>query len=145
MNHIEFFVRMEPVAQGRPKFSTAGGFAKAYDPKKSRDAKSYIRLAAAEALEGQAPLEGPLVVNITTIRPVPKSASQRKIKEMLAGAIVPITKPDVSNYVKLVEDALNGVAWLDDSQIVDSVSSKRYGTVPGFHVNIKPYEPKIEL
>lgn len=145
MSQIEFFVRMEPVAQGRPKFSTAGGFSKAYDPQKSRDAKSYIRLAAVEALAGQAPLEGPLVIHITTIRPVPKAASQRKVKEMIAGLIVPTTKPDVSNYIKLVEDALNGVAWLDDSQIVDSYSGKRFGMVPGFQVNIKQYQPKIEV
>ena len=131
---------MDPVAQGRPRFSAAGGFAKAYDPKKSRDAKSYIRLAAVEAIKEKPPMEGPLVVKITTIRPIPKATSQKKIKQMLAGLVVPITKPDVSNYVKLVEDALNGVAWRDDSQIVDCSSGKRYGLVPGFKISIRQYE-----
>jgi Holliday junction resolvase RusA-like endonuclease len=140
MNQIEFFVRMDPIAQGRPKFSSVGGFTRAYDPKKSRDAKSYIRLAAVEALKGKPPMEGPLVVKITSVKPIPKAASKKKTKEMLDERIVPITKPDVSNYLKLVEDALNGVAWRDDSQIVDCASGKRYGLVPGFHICVRQYE-----
>ena len=33
----------EPIAQGRPRFSTHGKFVKAYDPKKSREGKDAIK------------------------------------------------------------------------------------------------------
>lgn len=39
----------------------------------------------------------------------------------------PTVKPDITKLVRGIEDALNGVAWRDDSQIVDQKVSKRYG------------------
>jgi hypothetical protein len=36
----------EPVAQGRPRFSTRGGVFRAYDPPDSRDYKDYIKMLA---------------------------------------------------------------------------------------------------
>lgn len=142
MRQIEFFVAMEPVAQGRPRFTQFANHTKAYDPQKSRDAKSYIRLAASEAMGQEAPLEGALRLLIVTQRPTPKSASQRKIREMLSGIIMPTTKPDVSNYQKLVEDALNGVVWRDDSQLVDCRSIKKYSIKPGFFIQVSEYFPE---
>lgn len=44
---IEVYISGEPVAQGRPRFSTFGGYVKAYDPAKSRDFKNLVRLEAA--------------------------------------------------------------------------------------------------
>ena len=38
----------------------------------------------------------------------------------------PSVRPDLSNYVKVIEDALNGVVWEDDGQIIDLFLSKRY-------------------
>ena len=135
---------MEPVAQGRPKFSSAGGFVRAYDPKKSRDAKSYIRMQAAEAM-GMDPLfTGPVAIEITAFRATPKSTSGRKAREMIGGFIIPTTKPDMSNYLKLVEDALNGIIWRDDSQIVDSLVRKRYGLTPGYEIIVREYLPEVE-
>ncbi len=40
---IEFTVYGEPVAQGRPRASTRGGFVKMYDAKKSKDFKQYVK------------------------------------------------------------------------------------------------------
>lgn len=74
---IQFTVYGEPVAQGRPKFSTAGGFPRAYDPAKSRDYKDYVRLAASEYAPA-ALLEGPLGIAVTAFRSTPKSFSQKK-------------------------------------------------------------------
>ena len=44
------------------------------------------------------------------------------------GAIKKCSKPDVDNLAKTVCDALNGIAWLDDSQIVRMSAVKRYGS-----------------
>ena len=40
---VTFTIPGDPVPQGRPRFSTHGGFARAYDPKKSRDGKSVVK------------------------------------------------------------------------------------------------------
>ena len=50
MKTLQFTIPGDPVSQGRPRFSTHGGFARAYDPKKSREGKAVVRLCASEAL-----------------------------------------------------------------------------------------------
>lgn len=133
---IQFTVYGEPVAQGRPKFSTAGGFPKAYDPAKSRHYKDYVRLAATEHAPA-VPLEGPLGMVLTVYRSTPKSFSKRKAALAEDGKLTPTTKPDVDNYLKGVKDALKGVIWRDDSQVVEVYARKRYSARPRIEVKIK--------
>jgi Holliday junction resolvase RusA-like endonuclease len=136
---ISFTIYGDPVAQGRPRFSTAGGFVKAYDPAKSRDYKDYVKLAAAEHAPKQL-LEEALVLEIYIYRPIPKSFSKAKTMDAECGFIRPTTKPDVDNYLKGIKDALKTVIWKDDSQVVDVYASKFYSNRPRIEVTIKPVE-----
>ncbi|MGN7352380.1 MULTISPECIES: RusA family crossover junction endodeoxyribonuclease [unclassified Paenibacillus] len=135
---ITFTVFGEPVAQGRPRASTQGGFVRMYDPEKSKDYKDYVRLAAAEHAPA-ALLEGPIGMVLTVYRTIPKAISKSPKKAALAeaGQIVPTTKPDVDNYLKGVKDALKGVIWKDDSQVVEVFARKRYSARPRIEVKIK--------
>ncbi|MDT3426096.1 Holliday junction resolvase RusA-like endonuclease [Paenibacillus forsythiae] len=133
---IQFVVYGEPVAQGRPRATTVGGFVRLYDPKKSRDFKDYVRLAAT----GHAPaklLEGPLGIAVTAYRSTPKSFSRKKAAAAERGEILPVSKPDADNYLKGVKDALKGVIWKDDSQVVDAFVRKRYSARPRIEIKIK--------
>jgi Holliday junction resolvase RusA-like endonuclease len=67
---------------------------------------------------------------------VPKSWSEKKRQQALAGLIKPIGRPDCSNYLKGVEDALNGIAYLDDSQIVLVHVTKQYSLEPRAEIRI---------
>lgn len=136
---ISFTVYGEPVAQGRPKFSTFGGFTKVYDPKKSRDYKDYVKLAAAEHAP-KALIEEPIMLELVIYRPIPKSFSKAKTLDAERGFIRPVTKPDVDNYLKGVKDALKNVIWKDDSQVVDVYASKFYSHRPRVEVIIKNVE-----
>lgn len=64
--NLTFTIPGEPTAQGRPRFSTHGGFVKAYDPEKSRNYKAYVKLLASEAMKniGLTLTELPLGVEI---------------------------------------------------------------------------------
>lgn len=53
MTELLITIPGEPCAQGRPRFSTAGGFVKAYDPAKSRNYKAYVKLIAQEEIKTQ--------------------------------------------------------------------------------------------
>ncbi|OMD02745.1 RusA family crossover junction endodeoxyribonuclease, partial [Paenibacillus odorifer] len=53
------------------------------------------------------------------------------------GDILPVTKPDADNYLKGVKDALKGIIWKDDSQVVDAFVRKRYSAQPRIEVKIK--------
>lgn len=133
---IAFTVYGEPVAQGRPRLATINGHARAYDPKKSRDYKDYVKLAAA-AHAPAALLEGALCIAVKVFRPIPKSFSKKKVAEAERGQIRPTSKPDADNYVKGIKDALNTVIWKDDSQIVDMHVTKWYSQRPRVEVEIK--------
>lgn len=122
------------VPQGRPRLTTRGGHAHAYDPKRSRDYKLHVKQCITAQLadvSGEAnpfPLAYPLKLTVMEFREPPKSWSRRRREAALAGRILPTTKPDMSNVLKIIEDALNGVLWLDDSQIVDVNAVKRYNS-----------------
>ena len=134
MREFRAVVLGEPVAQGRPRFSRQGGFVKAYDPTKSRDYKQYVRLVASEDAP-ETPVTGAVVLSLKIYRAVPKSMSKRKREAALAGKLRPTTRPDVSNVLKGVEDALKGLWYADDSQIVG------YGTLGKWYDK----QPRIEI
>ena len=73
---------------------------------------------------------------ITAIFSVPRSDSKAVKDAKLAGTILPTIKPDCDNIAKIVCDALNGLAYADDKQIVECSVQKRYGDLPRVEVTI---------
>lgn len=132
---IQFTVYGEPVAQGRPRFSNQGGFTKVYDPAKSKDFKKYVKLVAAEHRPEHL-LDGPLQMDVKIYKASLKGFSKKKAALAEEGALRPVTKPDVDNYVKGVKDALKSVIWKDDSQVVDLHISKWYSEIPRIEITI---------
>lgn len=112
---IQFTIPGEPVPQARPRLTKRGI---AYTPEKSRRYKEYIRLIASAEMAGKTPLAGPLCLSVRVYRSAPKSGGRKWQAEAKTGLRRPVTKPDLDNYVKAVQDGLNGIVWHDDSQIV---------------------------
>ena len=48
----------------------------------------------------------------------------------------PTVPPDLDKLIRNCGDALTGVAWKDDSQIVQITSIKVYGPIPGVEISI---------
>ena len=138
MSEFTLAITGEPVAQGRPKFSTAGGHPRAVDPAKSREYKQIVSFMARQRMEelGTGLMEGPLRLIVYVFRVPPKSMGKRKCAEACAMSKGIQVKPDLDNYIKLVSDALNGVVYADDSQIVAIEASKRYAAMPGMTVRV---------
>ncbi|MFC7783327.1 RusA family crossover junction endodeoxyribonuclease [Rossellomorea sp. GCM10028870] len=136
---IQFTVYGTPVAQGRPRFSSQGGYTRAYDPKKSKDFKKYVKLVAAENRPKKL-LEGPLQLFIRVYKPTLKNFSQKKLAAAESGELRPLTKPDVDNYVKGIKDACNQILWKDDSQVVELLASKWYSEDPRIEIMVVPIE-----
>ena len=53
---------------------------------------------------------------------------------------MPTTKPDGDNILKVVLDALNGLAYDDDRQVVKMCIIKVYGSNPGLVVQVGEYK-----
>ena len=135
--HIEFEIPGAPVAKGRPKFSTYGGFPKAYTPAKTRNAEAFVKKCFLEQVKDfKMPNKGPIMLYIVFFMPVPTSISKKKHKELVEKQAWHTKKPDLDNLVKLVNDALNGVAWEDDGCISFTQAIKCYGATPKTCVEI---------
>ena len=83
--------------------------------------------------------EEALKVSISAVYEPPKSTSKRNRERMLNGQIWPTKKPDADNIAKVVLDALNGVAYKDDTQVVHLDVIKMYGESAYVEVTIRPY------
>jgi Holliday junction resolvase RusA-like endonuclease len=78
--------------------------------------ENFIALNA-EKLWKKPPLKGPLRMScIFAIKP-PSSWSEKKKKEAVLGFDLPDKKPDLSNILKTIEDALEGIVYENDCQI----------------------------
>ena len=93
--------------------------------------------AAHQALDGAAPLEGPLSVAIVCRFIAPPSAPKKTRAAMLAGVKRPTKRPDLDNLIKNL-DGLNGVAFADDAQVVQIAASKVYAETAGVDITIIP-------
>lgn len=123
----------EPVPAGRPRFNHNGH---AYDPRRSRDYKRFVSQEAKMKYHGGLLRDMPLKVEIRVYRHVQRSLSKVERDRRLRGEHRPIVKPDTSNYVKLIEDALTGIVWEDDNLITDLVASKWYSDDPRIEVTV---------
>lgn len=135
--NLTFTIPGEPTAQGRPRFSTHGGFVKAYDPEKSRNYKAYVKLLASEAMQniGLTLTELPLGVEIIADVGIPSKSKKFK-EQALNGLQLPIKKPDVDNVAKIILDSISGIVYKDDKQIVKLTVSKKYSDTPKVEVKI---------
>jgi len=140
---IEFTVPGAPVGKGRPRIIKIAGHSRMKTPEKTANYESLVALAAHRAMAGHPMLLGPCDVTLRIIVPVPASWSQKKQRAALAGTVKPTTKPDIDNVEKVIFDALNGVLWKDDVQVVDVLKSKRYGLQPGVTVKVQAEQGAI--
>jgi Holliday junction resolvase RusA-like endonuclease len=79
------------------------------------------------------PWTGPVMLRFTAIFPPLAGFTKAQRDAALAGGLYHTAKPDKDNVEKLIVDALNGHAFVDDSQ-VQGGGVKRYGTPPRIDV-----------
>lgn len=113
MSTVTFTILGKPVSKGRPRFSTAGGYVRSYTPAKTIEYENLVRMEWERS--GAKKLEGAISANIICYFPIPKSVSKKK-REAMHGTFY-TKKPDCDNIAKIILDALNGIAYDDDSQV----------------------------
>ena len=129
-----FNVEITPVAKGRARYARRGNFVSTYTPKKTKDYETVIREQAILFMKEEKPLETPVSVSIEFSMPMPKSTPKKLLEAHLNGSIRHTKKPDLDNLAKAVLDAMNGVVFLDDSQIVKLTLSKRYSKLGNIQI-----------
>jgi Holliday junction resolvase RusA-like endonuclease len=136
--------RTRATGKGRPKFSTRGGFVRAFTPAKTRAFENQIKDAAIAAMSvmGLQPLNEAIGLEVSAFMPIPESWSAKKKAAALAGDIACTTKPDWENIAKLT-DGMNHhpprfrgdkekrpIIWGDDAHVVSGHVMKIYSDRP---------------
>ena len=109
--------------------------------------KAYVKLLAQEAMKGTAPLEGPLLVQTVYYRIKPVSWPKKPSKGN-QWPWWPWKKPDLDNFGKILWDAVTGIVWQDDAQVVHEENMKVFAPVERvmFQVmTIEEADPELAL
>lgn len=135
---IRFDVPGLPVGKGRARSVRAGKGIRHYTPEKTVNYEAKVAYGARQAMSGLTPYACAMAVTLRITVPIPESWSVRKRSRAAEGLVLPTTKPDVDNIEKSIFDAMNGICWKDDKQVVDVHKTKRYGEQVGVRVEICP-------
>ena len=118
-----FTIEGKPVAKGRPRLSRYG----TYTPPKTVEYEKKVK----ESYISQGGMyfdEQPLEMRMTFIFPITKSWKKSKREDAMNGRLPMTSKPDIDNLIKSVMDGLLGVCYKDDSQVINVIANKEYGT-----------------
>jgi Holliday junction resolvase RusA-like endonuclease len=128
MSRVSFTVPGEPVA-----FARSGGKGTIrFTPKRQRDFMAFVKLAAAGAMCGEPPFDGPVELTIRATYLIPASWPKKR----RASARWRTSKPDADNLAKIIADACNEIIYADDAQVAILTVQKIYGTVAGVTVSV---------
>lgn len=87
--------------------------------------RSSVSLSAKFA--GYKPSEKPIAIEIDFYMPRPRTVKR----------VFPTVPPDLDKLIRGVLDALTGIVYLDDSQVVDIRATKAYSPDPGADIKIR--------
>ena len=133
---ITLVIPGEPVAKGRPRVMRSGV---TFTPPKTLNYETLIKELF--IISRQALMTGELRAEIDAYFTINKTVSQKKKEQMISQQIRPTKRPDLDNVAKAVLDALNGLAYNDDSQIVSLTINKYWAEVPRVTIRIEEVQP----
>ena len=133
---VTFTVDGDPVPKGRPRFARRGQFVQTYTDAKTIDYETQVAMRARHAIGSTKPLEGALSVFLYLRYTVPASYSKKRKEACLNGLEYP-KRIDIDNVYKSVTDAMNGIVYLDDSQIVEAHIKKVYAEESGANIMVQ--------
>lgn len=159
MEHEEEFkytinVLGEPMGKQRPRATSFGGHTRIYTPSKTLSYEARFAHEFKEKYPEAKPLTGPIAVEVMAWFGLKKADYNSKGQPnkhglaKLGGEELPTKKPDLDNVLKSVLDGLNGIAFVDDSQVVNVCMAKHYDLTPRVAVTVRecrclyPYEER---
>ncbi len=116
---IKFTIDGKPMAWQRARVNHATGAF--FETSKQSSFKTLVVMAARVA--GVKISVAPICLTLTFYFSRPKKYCSKKYSQM---RLVMPKRPDMDNCLKMIGDALNGIAWADDSQICETHVRKFY-------------------
>lgn len=131
---VMFTIPGKPRAKARPRFTRNGH---AYTPGNTTEYENWVKECYYLAYGNDRPmLVGELCAEIVAYYPIAESKSKGTKALMEQDQIRPKSRPDLDNIAKSVLDALNQIAYKDDSAVVSLKIEKKYAHDPRVEVTI---------
>lgn len=132
---IYFDVYGEPFAKQRPRAKRIGNFVSIYTPNETKQYEEKVRKEYKKIYK-DLKIDGDITVEVEGFFSIPKSSTKTQKKLMLNNKIPHTKKPDCDNMAKICLDALNNVAYPDDSAITNLIISKQYANIAKVRITI---------
>lgn len=137
---IKLTISGPPKGKQRPRICRVNGRSMAYTPKETIEYERLVRASYTAVFKVKFERNLPIEISILALYSVPKYVSRKTKELMLNGRLFPTKKPDADNIIKVILDALNGLAYRDNVQICRVYFEKMYAEIPETKVLIKNYE-----
>lgn len=137
---IKLTIPGPPKGKQRPRICRVNGRSMAYTPKETIEYERLVRASYTAVFKVKFERNLPIEISILALYSVPKYVSRKTKELMLNGRLFPTKKPDADNIIKVILDALNGLAYRDNVQICRVYFEKMYAEIPETKVLIKNYE-----
>ncbi len=143
--NVQFTVHGQPVAKGRPRFrivrpKNGPEFVNAYTDAQTVAYEAKVAMAAKIAMDGRFPSSAPIEIMLELRMQIPESWTKKKRLAASMGTVRATKKPDADNVLKGIKDAMNGIVWVDDSQVVVLTVRKTYHADPCVIVAVREVE-----
>lgn len=140
---IRFTVPGEPTGKGRPRVYKVNGISRAITPQKTLSYENLVKWIVSESMQVEQ-LTGEIEAEIKAYYAIPKNMTKKNRQLIEEGKLHPTKKPDLDNVAKIILDALNGIAYKDDSQVVILHIEKEYADdeKPRVEVALRELEEK---
>lgn len=134
---ISFSIPGKPARKERARFNRISG--NVYTPDSTEEAEKAIAAEFRRARGPGRPWVGPIKLTVIGVFSIPPSWPKAVREEALTGRVWHITRgdADLDNMIKLVSDALNKIAFVDDAQIAVLTCAKRFGVPERTEITIE--------
>lgn len=140
MIHYLFTIVGRPKGKDRPRFSKDGH---TYTTRKTKEYEDLIKYIFRIEKHGKMIPEGRrIAVTISANFKIPSSDNKAEAEKKRRGITQATIKPDVDNIAKIVLDALNGIAYRDDSEVVELHVYKQYAEKNDVKVEVVGLDPE---
>ena len=152
MPQVKLTILGEPMGKQRPKATTIGKFVQVYTPKETTNYESrvvyeYRQKHSDMLFEPHKEIWATIVAYFPITKQHYKYHKKtnttdldKEGREMLEGTLNPLKKPDLDNIAKICLDALNGIAYPDDSAITCLLVMKKYSENPRVELTLEGRE-----
>ena len=141
---VIFEVPGQPKGKERPRWTMVSNTSIVYTPRNTRDyekmIKTFYKINNFKSFKKDEALE----ISAIAYYQIPKNTKKSHKLLMIKGEILPTKKPDIDNIMKVVLDALNGVAYFDDKQVCKVNFIKMYSEEPRLKILIRSIGEKFD-